>query len=282
MVFSFWMFSSLDDWRLLELEVHDAFLNMAIDEAIMHARIEGRTTDTLRLYRWKRSAVSVGRFQKVENEVHLESCAEQSVDVVRRITGGGAVYHDAEDEITYSAVATMKSLKANDIAEVYARIYSGLTAALGILGLTAGFNEGSAKACPNLTVNGRKISGSAQCHRHLVVLQHGTILARVKLDKMFKCLRVPWAENCMQVVGIAKHRLTSLHDALGKSVSTEEISRAIVEGFQRALCMNLISGDLTTHEQDLSERLCKQKYVKDDWNLRGESSDSASEPIFVK
>jgi lipoate-protein ligase A len=276
------MFSTLNAWRLLELETHDAYMNMAIDEVILNARIEGRTTDTLRLYRWKRSAVSIGRFQKVENEVQWENCAEQGVDVVRRITGGGTVYHDAEGEITYSVVAAKESLKANDIGEVYARIYSGLTAALGILGLVADFNEGNVKACPNLTVNRRKISGSAQCHKYGVVLQHGTILARVNLEKMFRCLRVPWAENCMQVVRVAKDKLTSLRDELGKDVPNEEISRALVEGFQRALGMKLNGGMLTAYERELAERLYRDKYVKDDWNLRGESSDFASEPIFVK
>ena len=82
-------------------------------------------------------------------------------------------------------------MKADDIADVYTRIYSGLAGALSMLDVTADFNEGSAKACPNLTVNGRKISGSAQCHKRGVVLQHGTILVKVDLGKMFKCLRVP-------------------------------------------------------------------------------------------
>src|SRR5208337_2106036 len=171
-------------------------MNMAIDEAILTARGEGCVGDTLRFFRWKPSAVSIGKFQKIENEVQLENCEQRGIDVVRRISGGGTVYHDAEDEITYSLIASKESLRAGDIAEVYERIYAGLTRALGILGVAADFNEGSAKACPNLTVKGRKISGSAQCYRRGVVLQHGTILANVNLERMFTYLRVPWAENC--------------------------------------------------------------------------------------
>lgn len=263
----------MDDWRLLKLETYDAFMNMAIDEAILNARIEGLITDTLRFYRWKPSAVSIGKFQRVEEEVQLENCTERGIDVVRRITGGGTVYHDAEDEITYSVVASKESLKANDIAEVYARIYSGLTEALGVLGVAADFNEGSAKACPNLTVNGRKISGSAQCHKRGVVLQHGTILADVNLEKMFACLRVPWAKNCVQVVAVARQKITSLRNELGKNVSAEEMNQALIEGFQKALGIKLVSGELTSHERELAEALCRQKYVTDDWNLRGRSSD---------
>jgi lipoate-protein ligase A len=248
-------------------------MNMAIDEAIMNARIEGLNTDTLRFYRWRPSAVSIGKFQRVENEVHLENCKEGGIDVVRRITGGGTVYHDTKDEITYSVVANRESLKANDIADVYARIYTGLTEALRLLGVTADFNEGTAKACPNLTVKGKKISGSAQCHKRGVVLQHGTILAKVKLKKMFTYLRVPWAKSCMQVVSIARNRITSLRDELGKNVSTAELNHALIEGFQKGLDIKLVNGELAPHELELAERLCRQKYGTDDWNLRGGSGD---------
>lgn len=257
---------------MLKLETYDAFMNMAIDEAILNARIEGLITDTLRFYRWKPSAVSIGKFQRVEEEVQLENCTERGIDVVRRITGGGTVYHDAEDEITYSVVASKESLKANDIAEVYAIIYSGLTEALGVLGVAADFNEGSPKACPNLTVNGRKISGSAQCHKRGVVLQHGTILANVNLEKMFTYLRVPWAKNCMQVVSVARHRITSLRNELGKNISAEEMSQALIEGFQKALGIKLVNGEPTPHERELAETLCRHKYATDDWNLRGEAA----------
>jgi lipoate-protein ligase A len=273
LIFPLWTVFTLGAWRLLKLETHDAFTNMAIDEAVLNARIEGLVTDTLRFFRWKPSAVSIGKFQRVESEVQLENCTELGIDVVRRITGGGTVYHDAEDEITYSVIASEESLKANDIADVYARIYTGLTKALGILGVTADFNEGSAKACPNLTVKGRKISGSAQCHKRGVVLQHGTILAKVNLEKMFTCLRVPWAESCMQVVCVARHKITSLYDELGKNVSTEDINHALIKGFQAALGIRLVNDELTVHERALAERLRRQKYATDDWNSRGVSGE---------
>ena len=246
-------------------------MNMAIDEAILTARVENHVTDTLRFFRWKPSAVSIGKFQTVENAVQMQNCKQQGIDVVRRITGGGTVYHDAEDEITYSLVASKESLKADDIADVYERIYTGLTRALCILGVAADFNEGGAKACPNLTVKGRKISGSAQCHRREVVLQHGTILVNVNLEKMFTYLRVPWAKSCMQVVSIARRKITSLYDELGKNVSPAELIHALREGFGQALDLNIVSGELTSREHKLAEKLFEQKYSTADWNLRGRS-----------
>jgi lipoate-protein ligase A len=248
-------------------------MNMAIDEAIMNARIEGHNMDTLRFYRWRPSAVSIGKFQRVENEVQLKNCKEGGIDVVRRITGGGTVYHDTKDEITYSVIANRESLKANDITGVYARVYTGLTEALRLLDVVSDFNEGGAKTCPNLSVKGKKISGSAQCHKRGVVLQHGTILAKVNLKKMFTYLRVPWAKSCMQVVRVAGNRMTSLHDELGRNVSTAELNQALIEGFQRGLDIELVNGGLTPRELELAERLCRQKFGTNDWNLRGERGE---------
>jgi lipoate-protein ligase A len=260
-------------WRMLRYEAHDASMNMAIDEAILESRIQRKTVDTLRFYGWKSPGVSVGRFQVARNEVQLENCLKMGVDVVRRITGGGSVFHDDEGEITYSVASSMESLRAADVAAVYSRVAMGLTTALDILGLTADFNEGTGKVCPNLTVKGRKISGSAQCHRHGMVLQHGTILLSLDLEQMFKCLRVPWAESCLQVVNVARGKITSLEIELGRKVSRVALNSALVEGFQKALGIKLVDGCLTDYELDLAKKLRAQKYSKAEWNLGERSSE---------
>jgi lipoyltransferase/lipoate-protein ligase len=260
------------NWRLLELETHNAFMNMAIDEAILRARIGNLVPNTLRFYCWQPSAVSIGKFQELKNEVQLENCGKHGVDVVRRITGGGAVYHDAEDEITYSVVANKEDLEAKDITDVYAKIYAGLAEALKILGLTTDFNEGNAKMCPNLTVNGKKISGSAQSHKKGVVLQHGTLLVDVDLEKMFTFLRIPWAKTRAEVVNVAKHKITSIKKEIEKDVTIKELNQAVIQGFQRTLDMKLVNGEITPYEQELAEKLCKGKYSTSDWNFQGKSS----------
>jgi lipoate-protein ligase A len=258
-------------WRLLKLETHNAFINMAIDEAILKAKIENFVPNTIRFYQWKPSAVSIGKFQSIEKEVHLDNCRKHGVDVVRRITGGGTVYHDAEDEITYSVIAKKEDLEAKDITAVYAKIYAGLAEAVKILGLTADFNEGNAKTCPNLTVNGKKISGSAQSHKKGVVLQHGTLLIDVNLQKMFTILRVPWATTCMQVVNIAKNRITSIQKETARNITIGEVERALIQGFERTLNTKLAEGELTTYERELAEKLYRQKYTTNDWNFHGKS-----------
>jgi lipoate-protein ligase A len=244
---------------------------MAIDEAILAARIKNLAPNTIRFYRWNPSAVSIGKFQDIRKEVQLDNCRKHGVDVVRRITGGGTVYHDAHDEITYCVIASKEDLEARDITAVYAKIYAGLAEALKILGLTADFNEGNAKTCPNLTVDGKKISGSAQSHKKGVVLQHGTLLLDVNLERMFTFLRVPWAKTCMEVINVAKHKHTSIKDETQKNITTDEAEKALTEGFQKALNIKLISSELTAYEHKLAERLCKEKYSTDEWNFEGKN-----------
>lgn len=262
----------MNNWRLLKLETHDGYTNMAIDEAILTARTRNLAPNTIRFYRWNPSAVSIGKFQDIENEVQLDKCKKYGVDVVRRITGGGAVYHDTEGEITYSVVANKKDLKAENINTVYAKFYGGIAEALKILGINTDFNEGNAKTCPNLTVNDKKISGSAQSHKKGVVLQHGTLLVDVDLEEMFTFLRVPWTKTCMEVVNVAKHKITSIHKEIERAVSIKEAEQALIQGFQKALNIKLVNGELTLYERELAERLYKEKYSKNDWNFHGKSS----------
>jgi lipoate-protein ligase A len=259
-------------WRLLNLESHSAFMNMAIDEAILTARTLDRAPNTLRLYQWKPSAVSVGKNQQPENEVQMENLRKLGIDLVRRISGGGTVYHDERDEVTYSLTAKTSDLGVKDITAVYAKVYYGIKDALRLLGITADYSEGDAKNCPNLTVKGRKISGSSQAHKRETILQHGTLLLDVDLEKMFTLLRVLWAKTCMDVVNVAKNRITSVKSELGHGVSAETAANALAVGFKNALGAQLVEDELSIFEVDLTKKLCREKYVTDDWNLHGKSS----------
>ena len=76
----------LEEWRLLGVGVYDGYMNMAIDEALMRLRSEGRCPNTVRLYRWKPPAVSIGYPQRAEKAANLEACKQLGIDVVRRMT----------------------------------------------------------------------------------------------------------------------------------------------------------------------------------------------------
>ena len=259
----------MNAWRMLKLRVEDAFTNMAIDEAVLRARIEEIVPNTIRFYRWRPSAVSIGRFQDVFQEVHVENCEKHGVDVVRRTSGGGAVYHDCGGEITYSVTVSEKDLKSENVVGGYHLICNGLVEAAKTLGVRADFNLGDPKRCPNITISGRKISGSAQSRKRGVLLQHGSFLLDVDLDKMFTFLRVPWAQTLMDVLNIAQKRLTSIKQELGSTVPADEARQALITGFQRALNIQLTEGELTSYERNLAEKLRREKFVTDNWNLKG-------------
>jgi lipoyltransferase/lipoate-protein ligase len=260
----------MDTWRLLPLQTNNGFMNMAIDEAILTARIAEQVPNTLRFYRWQPSTVSIGRNQTPENEVYLDACKQLGVDLVRRSSGGGTVYHDFEGEVTYSVTAKTADFGTGDITVVYFKIYEAITDALRILGVPADFSSGDAKNCPNLTVKGKKLSGSSQTITRGVVLQHGTLLRSVDLQKMFMLLKFKGV-SCTQAADIAKRKITSIQDELGHAVMPETIANALAQGFKAILKIQLQEGELTSYEVELAQKLYKEKYSTADWNLNGKT-----------
>jgi len=264
----------MDNWRLLKPQTADAFTNMAVDEAIMKARIENRVPNTLRLYQWKPSAVSIGRFQTLADEIHVENCRNHGVDIVRRITGGGAVYHDSTGEITYSIVAKTSDLGCADLdmLSAYQKICSGLNEAVKILGAKAEYRPPDPKRCPNLTISGKKISGNAQSSKKGMLLQHGTFLLDIDHKKMFTFLKVPWAKTVNDVLAVSKRKLTSARQEVDSNFSTEEAYQALVKGFEKALNVQFVEEGLTEYEQKLAEKYRKERFVTEDWTFLGEAS----------
>lgn len=246
-----------------------AFANMGLDEAILVSRAAGVVPNTVRLYGWTPSAISIGRFQKLEQEVYLDKCRELGVDVIRRVSGGGTVFHDSEGEVTYCIVARLSDLGTSDVSRVYSKVYSGIAEALQLLGVKSDFNPGNAKNCPNLTVRGKKISGSSQANRGGCVLQHGTLLLRKDLKRMFTLLRVPWAKTCLEVVGVAEKKITSLEDELGWVPSTSAVCDALRKGFEKAFGAEFSDSKLASDELALAEKLRRERYSTDSWNRGG-------------
>ena len=249
--------------RLLKLETHDAYMNMAIDEAIARLRSKDRTVDTLRFYRWKPSAVSVGYFQNTAEEVDLDECRRLNVDVVRRMTGGGAVYHDYNGEVTYSIIIKEGSLEVpRDILKSYKRICRGIVLGLRYLGVEAEF-----KPINDVQVGAKKISGNAQTRRWGTVLQHGTVLVDTDIKTMFKVLKVGKEKISDKLIKAVEERVTTINKVLGRKVGFTEVSEALEKGFEKALNIRLYEGELTEEEKVLSQELYEKKYTKGEWNL---------------
>ena len=233
----------------------NAFMNMAIDEAILSEGIS-----TLRLYKWKPSAISIGYFQSIEEEVNLHECRKQGVDVVRRITGGGAVYHDEHGEITYSVVCPQGLLPEN-ILQSYKVICNSICHGLKFLGieaLHAGIND--------IIVNGRKISGSAQTRRYGRILQHGTILVRTDVKKMFSLLKVGKEKISDKEIKKVEERVTSLEKEIGK-VDDNDVMNSIVRGFEEKMNIKFYEDGMNDNEVAVADIL-REKYESREWNFK--------------
>ncbi len=243
------------------MRVDDAFTSMAIDEALLKLNAEGKSPNTIRFWRWLPSTISIGCFQSVEREVELEVAKRYGVDVVRRITGGGAVFHDHGGELTYSVVCKQGDVP-DDIIESYRLICGGLVHGFERLGLRAEF-----KPVNDVIGNRKKISGSAQTRRWGSVLQHGTILIDPDIRRMFELLRVSPEKISDKFIASIYERVTSLKRELDKKPSFDEVAAAMRAGFEQALEVTLVEGNPTAEEMKLATKL-KPKYASDEWTKK--------------
>lgn len=255
------------EWRLIRTGFNDAFTNMAMDEAILMSRIEGVAPNTVRFYRWNPSAVSLGFSQEVEREVELAACKRLGIDIVRRPTGGGTVYHDSTGELTYSITASFDVIPSDTISS-YRYLCHGIILACQDLGLDAqmAFDEGG-RRCPNITVDGRKVSGSAQMRRKNALLQHGTILLDSDLEVMTKVLKMGLPAASVPLKKL-EAKVTTLRQILGDSVSFEQVEDGLRRGFEKAFNAKLSDEALSPIELKRASELGLTKYRTDEWNFR--------------
>jgi lipoate-protein ligase A len=249
-------------FRLLQTGYRNGFYNMGLDEAILQKNAEGSVPPTLRIYGWEPAAVSVGYFQGLEEEVDLAACASRGIDVVRRISGGGAVFHKAE--LTYSLIMPVSHpLAGAAVQGSYERFCAGIVRALALLGVEARFAPVN-----DILAGDRKISGNAQTRRMGCVLQHGTILLDLDLDLMFKLLRVPPEKGRGRFIAGVKNRVISLK-ALRPAVSFDEAAAALAEGFREVLSLDFVREDVPLPEEEAAALdLAVNKFGSREWLYR--------------
>lgn len=245
-------------WRVIPLETKSAAMNMATDGAIVGGIYMGKVDrPTIRFYKWSPSAVSLGYFQSAKEEVDIDKCEEDKIDVVRRRTGGGAVYHWDKGEITYSVICPLELMPKN-IIESYKLIGEWIINALAEIGIKAEFVP-----INDIIVNGQKISGNAQTRRRGVFLQHGTILFDIDRDAMFSYLKVPEQKIIGHSIDQIKDRVTSIK--LHKKVSEQEVVEALIKAFTKNKEWEY--GELTDFEKLRMQELYDLRYSKDEWTF---------------
>lgn len=247
-------------WRLLETGHSTAAFNMAFDEAVLEARAERIVPPTLRLYGWKPWAVSIGYFQKLREGVNIERCEALGIDIVRRITGGGAVLHDAE--VTYSVMASKMDLIPRSTQESFELVCAGVIEGLRIAGTKARLSIQN-----DIVVGSHKISGNAQLRRKGTILQHGTILLDADPEVMFSVLRSSGEKSIRERTCMAKGSVTSMKD-LNETKDFWTMSRCLRKGFEKALDIEFSKEAPTQEEVERAENLSRTKYSSKEWTNR--------------
>ena len=244
-------------WRVVGLEARDAFFNMAIDQIVMEGIRNGTSEPTVRFYTWAPGAVSIGRFQSLLEEVNIDNCKSLGIDFVRRITGGGAVYHDSMGEITYSVIARENDLSTG-VTETYKLISQWIIAGLGNLGIKAEFAP-----INDITVCGKKVSGNAQTRKSGVVLQHGTVLYDLNIQKMFSLLNISKEKVSDKMIKSAEERVTCIKNS--SSATIGQLYSALLDSFTQG--KDFYMGRWTRQELDGAKELSSNVYSSDAWNF---------------
>ncbi|HNQ66027.1 MAG TPA: biotin/lipoate A/B protein ligase family protein [Smithella sp.] len=266
-------------WRFLNYQTNNIFENMAIDEAIFRGVITSKTESTIRFYGSEPEAVSIGYFQDAKKDLNLGQCRHDGIDVVRRITGGRAVFHC--NEITYSVTAgSGERIFPDNISGTYRVISKCLVRGLGNLGIDARLaetgderNQGEKVACcfstsaeNEILVNGRKICGSAQVRRRGGFLQHGLLFYRFDPEGTANLLL---SSRSPEQIEKLKQSVTSINEYLCQPLTAEEICETLKKSFCDELGIHLGKGSLTPAEEKLKNELMK-KYTDGLWNIERE------------
>jgi len=262
-----------EPYRFLNTNEHDAAMNMAIDESILTHHSKGEVPPTLRVFRWSQPSISLGRFQSIEREIVSEQCLDYGVALVRRPTGGRAVYH--RDEFTYSIVMSKRFGVPSGVVAAYAFLAQGLLAALTFLGVQAELSDGRVSKNPSaacfasstqadLTSGGFKLIGSAQVWKDDTLLQQGSLPLDDRATEFFTMLRFPSEAARNEALALYSDKTTPLH-TFAPNATWDAVADAFKSGFNTALQVDFVQDSLTRSEWELANQLVQGKYSKLEW-----------------
>ena len=228
-------------WFVLVDNPMDGQTNMDRDRELLNwAYSDGDAIPVLRFFLWNPPAVSVGFGQLLE-QLDAEKCAYKKIPIVRRPTGGRAIYHHSE--FTYSVtLPPSHRLSQMNVLGTYNELSRALAMGLRNLNIPAKLSRGapssysknascfSSTSRYELVVNGKKLVGSAQRRRHRAVLQQGSIMA----GSEYKILAELVAQNGDAVREELDNHSTFIQEVIGKIPEYDEFVEAMVAGFERA------------------------------------------------
>jgi len=247
------------DWQL----VHDApqmpLQHMALDQVLLEEVAAGRRAPTLRIWEWAAPAVVIGIFQSLKNEVDAEAAGRYGIQVVRRISGGGAMFIEPGNTITYSIYAPESLVAGMSFRDAYAYMDAFVLEALGELGIKAWYQP-----LNDITSEGGKIGGAAQARRGGAVLHHVTMAYDIDAAKMLQVLRIGREKLSDKGIQSAAKRVDPLHSQTG--LPRETIIDRMVDTFRRR--NGLSPSAVSPAELAAAERLIEEKFGTEAWRAK--------------
>jgi lipoate---protein ligase len=243
-------------WTVIAEEPQTAAMNVALDEVLTDQVAQGQRGATLRFWRWTEPAVIIGRTQSISNEVDQQAAQERGIRVVRRLTGGGAMFLQPHGAITYSLYLPEKLLSGLTIRQSYEVCDAWVTLGLRELGCEAYYVPINDIACSE-----GKIGGAAQARRNGVVLHHTTIAYDMDPGEMLQVLRIGREKLRDKGTASAAKRVSPLVRQTG--LRREEIVRSLQESF-----LKQFGGQLETVQRDeltSASSLVSTKYANRIW-----------------
>jgi len=245
------------DWQIIHSKAVSPVTQMALDEVLAIEVGEGRRQPTLRIWEWDRPAVVIGSFQSVKNEVDMIAADIHGFDVVRRISGGGAMFMEAGSVVTYSIYAPAALVQGMSFADSYAFLDEWVITALKSLGIDATYMP-----LNDITSPTGKIGGAAQKRLgNGAVLHHVTMSYDMDGEKMVKVLRIGREKMSDKGTKSAAKRVDPLRSQTGLTrAEIIERMKATFTGLYGA-----VVGDITADEYEKAEVLVRDKFSTPEW-----------------
>lgn len=233
-------------FRVIDTGVREGRLQIAFDEALIELHKAGRVPDTVRFLRFPPTAL-VGRHQAVGHELQLDHIRANGIGIVRRITGGGAIYLDP-DQVGWELVLSRKRLPMQTLGD-YTRaiceaVAHGLSSSFGI--------DARFRPRNDIEVDGRKISGTGGFFDGDTLIYQGTVLVDVDPAAMMACLNVPRAKLEKRDLDRAEARVVTLKALLGSAPAIADVHAAILAGLRQQLGLDLAPAEPTAEEEALA------------------------------
>jgi lipoate-protein ligase A len=234
------------EWRLLDTGFLSAAENMALDQVLLESRAAGESPNTLRFLQFSAPSVLVGCHQQLDQEVRLEYCLERSLEVNRRITGGGAILFEP-CHIGWEIIASRDDPRFHgapaDLSERFARVFC---AALGdFCGIQACFRPRN-----DIEVRGRKIAGTGGATEGAAFLFQGTLLVDLDIPTMLHALRVPMEKLTAHEIDSLRERVTTMRAELGYTPDAAAIKEAVARAFAADFGVEFARAPLTAGERE--------------------------------